>query len=140
MPQTKSLQDTTSKWSRRAGSASQEYTEGVNSPRRPWAAATQAAEGNYEQGVQASIARKSFGKGVAKAGDAKWKERASSLGGARFASGVAASENEYSKGFAPYLSVLSSLQLPPRGAKGSPANIQRVASVANALRLAKTGK
>lgn len=140
MAQTKSLSDTTAKWGRRAGSAGQEYADGVQSPRRSWAAATQAAEVNYEQGVQASIGRKSFGKGVAKAGDAKWKDRATTLGSARFASGVAASENEYSKGFAPYLSVLAGLTLPPRGAKGSPQNLARVAAVANALRNAKTGK
>ena len=126
------------KWVRRAGSAGQEYTEGVQSPRKPWAAATKAAEGNYEQGVQAAIGRKSFGKGVDRAGDAKWKDRASTLGSGRFASGVAASQDEYSKGFSKYASVLSSLTLPPRGAKGSPANLQRVAAVATALRNAKT--
>ena len=140
MPQTKSLSDTSAKWSRRAGIAGQEYTEGVQSPRRSWAGATQAAEGNYEQGVQASIARKSFGKGVAKAGDAKWKEKASTLGSARFASGVAAGESEYAKGFAPYLSAMAGLTLPPRGAKGSPQNLLRVAAVANLNRSIKTGK
>ena len=140
MSQTKSLQDTASKWSRRASSAGQEYADGVNAPRRSWASATQAAETNYEQGVQASITRKAFGKGVAKAGDAKWKEKASTLGAARFGSGVTAAENEYSKGFAPYLSAMAGLTLPPRGAKGSPQNLLRVAAVANLNRSIKTGK
>jgi len=139
MPNVKSLGSISDKWNRRASSAGQEYTEGIGSPRRSWAAATQAAESNYEQGIQASIARKAFGHGVQAAGDAKWKERAETLGGARFASGVAASEQEYTKGFSKYHQVLSSLSLPPRGAKGSPANLQRVAAVATALRNAKTG-
>lgn len=136
---TKSLSASTTKWSGNASNAGQAYSDGVNAPRRPWAAATQAAETNYEQGVTASIARKAFGKGVANAGDATWKDRASTLGAGRFASGVLASENNYSKGFAPYLSVISGLSLPPRGSKGSPANLQRVAVVANALRKQKTG-
>lgn len=140
MAQVKPLGTISDKWNRRASSAGQEYTEGVGSPRRPWAAATKAAEANYEQGVQASIGRKAFGKGVDAAGDAKWRERSETLGGARFASGVAASQDEYTKGFSRYHQVLSSLSLPPRGAKGSPANLQRVAAVATALRNAKTGK
>ena len=132
------ISNSADKWVRNAGSAGQAYTDGVNAPRKPWAASTQAAEANFEQGMQSAIQRKAFGKGVARAGDAKWKDRASTLGSGRFASGVAASQDEYSKGFAKYHSVLAALSLPPRGAKGSPANLQRVAAVANALRNAKT--
>jgi hypothetical protein len=138
MAQIKSLGSISDKWNRRASSAGQEYTEGVGSPRRSWSGATKAAEGNYEQGIQSAIGRKAFGKGVEAAGDAKWKDRSETLGSGRFASGVAASQDQYTKGFAPYFQVLSGLNLPPRGAKGSPANLQRVAAVATALRNAKT--
>ena len=140
MAQVKPLGMVSEKWQRRASSAGQEYSEGVASPRRPWAASTAASEGNYEQGVQAAIGRKAFSKGVAAAGDAKWKERSETLGAGRFASGVSASGDEYTRGFSKYHQVLSSLNLPPRGAKGSPANLQRVAAVATALRNAKTNK
>lgn len=138
MANVKPLGATAEKWNRRASSAGTEYSEGIASPRRPWAAATQAAESSFEQGVQAAIGRKAFGKGVSRAGDAKWRERAETLGSGRFASGVSASQDEYSKGFQKYHAVLSGLNLPPRGAKGSPANLQRVAAVATALRNAKT--
>ena len=140
MSQIKSLSDTASKWARRAGSASQEYTEGVSNPRRDWKTATTASEKNYETGVQAAIGRKAFASGVNKAGTEKWQSRAKELGSARFASGVQASEGAYNTGFAPYHSVLSSLQLPPRGSKGSPENLNRVAAVANAMRTKKVSK
>ena len=140
MPQTKSLSDTAAKWARRAGSASQEYTEGVSNPRRDWKTATANGEKNYETGVQAAIGRKAFSSGVNKAGTEKWQKRAKELGGARFASGVQASESNYNTGFGPYHAVLSSLQLPPRGSKGSPENLARVNAVANALRAKKVSK
>ena len=138
MAQIKPLSTIAEKWERRASSAGQEYSEGVASPRRSWAASTKAAEPAYEQGIQGAISRKAFGKGVDKAGDNKWQTRSQELGGARFASGVVASQNEYVKGFTKYHQVLSSLSLPPRGAKGSPANLQRVSAVTTALRNAKT--
>jgi len=140
MAQVKNLSDTSNKWTRRASSASQEYSEGVASPRRSWEQATKAGEKNYESGVQAAIARKAFGKGVNEAGDSKWQSRSMELGSARFASGVQASESAYSEGFAPYHQTLQSVSLPPRGSKGSPENLQRVAAVANAFRAKKVGK
>lgn len=137
MPNIKSLSDTSSKWSRRSGSAGQEYTEGVSNPRRDWKSATLGAEKNFVSGMQSAISRGAFGKGVTKAGTEKWQKRAIELGGARFATGVQASESEYNTGFAPFHQVLSSLNLPPRGSKGSPENLNRVAAVANALRAKK---
>ena len=140
MPNIKSMGDTSQKWVRRAGSASQEYSEGVSNPRRSWEQSTKAAEKSYVSGVQASISRGAFGKGVSEAGDSKWQSRSQELGAGRFSSGVQASESAYQEGFAPYHQTLSSLSLPPRGSKGSPENLNRVAAVANALRAKKVGK
>src|SRR3990167_3009123 len=140
MSQVKSMSDTSSKWVRRAGSASQEYSEGVSNPRRSWEQSTKASEKNYESGVQAAISRKAFCKGVSDAGDSKWQSRSQELGAARFSSGVQASESAYNEGFAPYHQALSSITLPPRGSKGSPENLNRVAAVANLLRSKKVGK
>ena len=140
MAQIKDLSSTSAKWARRAGSASQEYTEGIRSPRRDWKNATVGAEKNYEIGVQAGIARHAFSAGVTRAGTEKWQKRATELGGARFASGVQASEGAYNTGFAPFHGILSSLTLPPRGSKGSPENLQRVAAVATALRAKKVSR
>ena len=139
MTQIKPLGATAEKWGRRAGSAGQEYSEGVASPRRPWAASTVAAAAAFASGIQEAISRGSFAKGVQAAGDSKWQTKASTLGSGRFASGVQAAESDYSSGFSKYHAALASLQLPPRGSKGSPQNLNRVAAVANALRKVKTG-
>ncbi len=136
----KPISDIASKWARRAGSASQEYSSGVSNPRTDWKAATLAGEKNYEAGVTASIGRKAYGKGVSAAGTEKWQRRAKELGGARFASGVQASESEFSTGFAASHAALSSLTLPPRGMAGDPSNMNRVSAISTALRAKKLAK
>lgn len=125
------------KWKRRAESAGPEYEEGVRNPRADWATQTAAAESNYEQGVQASISRKAFGKGVRKAGTEKWQKNALEKGPSRFATGVALAQDNYETGFAPFQATIASLQLPPRGPKGDPKNIARVAAIAKALHAKK---
>ena len=66
----KSMARISKKFQDRTSVAGPEYEAGVENPRKPWAAATQAAESNYEQGTQKAITQKRFGKGVARAGDA----------------------------------------------------------------------
>ena len=140
MAQIKSMNRVAGKWADNASRAGSQYVEGVKNPRRSWEASTVAAEKNYEQGVAEAVSRKAFSAGVKSAGDSKWQARAEALGGARFSSGILASSAEYEKGFAPYHTMLSTLPLPPRGAKGSPANLLRVATVANAMRNLKIKK
>jgi hypothetical protein len=126
------------KWSSRAGAAGSDYAAGVTSTTKDWAGITAASQPNYEAGVTAAIGRKAFASGVNKAGTAKWKNGASNIGAARYPQGVAAGQQAYSDGFSPYAAKLDGLQLPPRGPKGSPSNIQRVAAVATALNNLKT--
>ena len=119
------------KWANRSAGAIGEYKKGVQTPRRSWSGAASASEGNYEAGVQSAISRKSYGKGVNAAGDAKWKQGAETKGGTRYSAGVSAGVEAYNKGFAPYASVLGSLTLTPRGPKGT--NYNRVQEVGDAL-------
>lgn len=133
MPAVKSLDRISSKWARVAAVSQGEYEEGVKNPRVDWAEATKAAEANYERGVQAAIQRKSFGKGVSKAGTAKWQTNTLTKGPSRWAGGIQISEQAYQSGFAPYREVIMRTVLPPRGPKGDPKNIQRVAVLADAL-------
>jgi hypothetical protein len=121
------------KWIRRAGSAGQEYTDGVESSRADWAGATAAASASYASGVQEAIAGGRFQKGVAAAGTAKWKRMASEKGSVRFGPGVAAAEPDYSKGFTPYLQALGTIDLPMPGPRGAEGNYQRSALVGRAL-------
>ena len=137
MPPVKSLDRISAKWSRVAQVSQQEFTDGVQNPRKDWAKATQEAEGNYERGVQASIQRKAFGKGVGKAGTDKWQQATLEKGSTRWAEGISLSTGAYETGFAPYREVIQRTTLPPRGPKGDPKNIQRVAAVANALHAEK---
>src|SRR5436853_1692444 len=122
------------KWSRRTSSATQEYTEGVSNPRSSWQAQTIAAAPIQAQAVQQAIADKRFEKGVARAGDARWQAKSTSKGAARFGPGVQDAEADYARGVQPYLDVIANITLPPRGPKGDPKNIQRVAVLAKALR------
>lgn len=128
------------KWQRRASAAGPDYASGIQSPRKPWAQATREAETAYNDGVQAAIAAGSFGKAATAEAQNTWAQKASTLGQQRYAPGVQASKDRYEKGFAPYKQVLENLQLPARGRRGDPNNLQRVATVANALHDAKVNK
>jgi len=128
------------KWVRRAGSAGQEYTEGVQGAGQRWATASGAAAGTYQQGVTAAIARGAFAKGVARAGAAKYQRGATEKGPARFSQGVAVAEGDYSSAVQPYLQAIGSVDLPARGPAGAPGNIQRVAVIATALRKLKESR
>ena len=133
MPAVKSLDRSAAKWIRQASTSGPEYEAGIQNPRRSWMEATSAAESNYEQGVNKAIASKRFGKGVAKAGDAKWKKNSLEKGPRRWIEGISVSEEAYKRGFAPYRTALEGLTLPARGPKGDPKNINRVAAVAKKL-------
>lgn len=137
MPAVKPLDRISDKWARVAAVSTPEYEAGIANPRRPWAEATADAESSYEQGVQAAISRKAFAKGVRNAGNAKWQNAAMTKGKDRWAAGIAGSKEAYSRGFAPYRTVIENVQLPARGPKGDPKNIQRVAIIAKALHDAK---
>ena len=87
------------KWSSRAGAAASDYATGVKSTTKDWAGNTAAAQTSYEQGIQDSIGRKAFSKGVTKAGTAKWQTNASNMGAARYPQGVANAQQAYSGRF-----------------------------------------
>ncbi len=124
------------RWSRRAAAAQPDYLTGVQNPRQSWQAASTAGNQNWKQGVAAAATADSFAKGVAKAGDAKWTNRAAKLGPGRFASGVQVAQPDYESGVGPIWQRVSALTLPPRGPKGAAQNYQRPALVAQEMRKA----
>lgn len=127
------------KFVQRAGAAGAEYKSGVAGKGAKWATNTQAAADNYAQGVQASIGRGAFARGVSAAGPGKFEAKAGEIGATRYPQGVAGSEAAFAQGFDKFANVLKGVSLPPRAPKGSPQNLQRVAAVADALHRAKTG-
>lgn len=121
------------KWKQRAGQASKDYLAGVQRPRRNWQQATVEAAESYSAGVQQALSEGRFARGVQKAGQAAYVNGVTKKGPARYVEGVNQSGDAYDKGFAPYADTLRSLTLSPRGRRGDPANLQRVAEVADAL-------
>jgi hypothetical protein len=127
------------RWGRKASAAGQDYTDGVQSPRRDWQASTLAATASQAAGVQAAITRGAFAKGVSKSGTARWQSQAIKLGSSRFAQGVTEGVGSYEQGVAPFLQVIESITLPARAPKGDPRNLERVKIIAAALRAKKIG-
>ena len=133
----KSMDRIKAKWNERASVSGGAYADGIANPRADWATQAKAAESNYEKGVQAAISAKRFGKGVSRAGTAKWQKGATEKGTVRWAAGISGAVDAYETGFKPYRDVIASLTLPARGPKGDAANITRVSTVANALHAKK---
>lgn len=127
------IKDTASlanKFVTRAGAASGDYKDGVAASGGDWLANTVASEANYEQGVNAAIARKGFGKGVQQAGQQKFITNATTLGASRYGPGVANAKDAWGRGVQPYLDELKSMELPPKGPRGSAQNQARANAVA----------
>lgn len=140
MPAIKSSKDIAAKWSRVTQGRSQDFQNGVKSPRRSWATSAQASEESYKAGVTAAANEGRFGKGVGAAGDKKWQDKTVNIGVARWAPGVTAATNDFESGFAPYADVISKTNLNPRYPKGDPRNYQRVQQIGDALHAARLGK
>lgn len=129
----RSIDSIAKKWAEVTPRRADSYAEGIANPRRSWAAGAKAAESSYEDGVRDAISRKAFGKGVTKAGDAKWARKASVNGVRNWGPGVAEAEGDYSAGFAPYREAIAAVKLSPRYARRDPRNIKRVEDVVKAL-------
>ena len=125
MVKTKGVDRTVAKWKTKVAVAGPDYLDGVQNPKADWQTETSKAEGSYEQGVQRAIATKQFGKGVSKAGTAKWQKGATEKGPARWISGVGLAEDEYRSGMGEVIQVIEGTALPPRGPNGDPKNYDR---------------
>lgn len=130
----KPLANIVTKYVSRASAAGPAYVDGVNNPKQDWAASTAASAQSWAAGVQQSITDGRFVAGVNKAGNAKWAGQSINVGASRYPAGITSGQSRYQQGLQPYYQQLSTLTLPPRGPKGDPSNINRVAAVDTALR------
>lgn len=122
---TKPIADIVERYVRIAGGRQTDYGKGIDrTPDSKWHDRALAGAGNWASGVATAAAAGMFAKGIDGKGP-KWKRKASGVGPARYATGVAAAGPDYQAGFAPYLAALNSLQLGPRGPRGDPANQAR---------------
>lgn len=128
-----SISEISTRWVQGAGAGAGRYRAGVLDSSVDWEGPTSASEQTWGAAVTEAIGAGRFGNGVQKAGNAKWREKASTLGSQRFASGIAAATDDFSRGFSPFRDVIANLNLPPRGPRGSAANLERVRAVTDAL-------
>ena len=128
-----------SKWKRRVDGATQDYAAGVTDPSVDWATPTKAAEATYKEAVTKAASEGKFGKGVAKAGNEKWKKNTAAKGPARWSSGVAQAQPDYEAGMGKVLAAIGSVSLPARGPAGDERNYERVKAVGRAVHNATKG-
>lgn len=140
MAEIKSLAAIKEKWTRVTPTRTEDYTLGVKSPKRDWAAEAIGAKGNWKAGIDAAAAKDMYAKGIANAGTKKWQEKALAKGPGRFAEGVYLAGPDYEKGFAPYRAAIAAVDLGPKFPRRDPRNLDRVKRVVTALVEAKVGK
>lgn len=139
MAEIKSIAAIQEKWGRVTPTRTEDYTLGIKNPKRDWAQAATAAKASWAGGVQAAATNDGYAKGVNKAGSAKWQDKATKKGPSRFAEGVVIGAADYGTAFSPYADVIKATTLTPRFPRGDIRNIERVKTLAMALRKKKTG-
>lgn len=136
----KSAQQSAEKYASRASAASGDYVEGARTTSKDQATAAIAAAGIYAQATQAAITEGRYAKGLQKSGKAKWLDGVTKVGGNRYGEGVSQAAPDYATESARFDGARGAASSLPRGIKGSPQNLQRVAAVVAAQIRIKTGK
>lgn len=132
MVQTKGLEATVNNWKAAQGSVPAKYKAGIMAANNTIERAIEA-EDLYAAKVQEAISNRSRVKGLQRTSTAEWKQRASELGTARIAAGMAAAEPKFRKGMADVLSTIEATTIGERTADPM-ANIDaRVKPIAQAL-------
>jgi hypothetical protein len=134
----KSVADAGKKFTERVAVATDEYKSGINRT-NDQAEKAIAAKDAYVAGIQDAIDRGAREKGLEAAGTAKWKNKALAVGVSRWPQGAKAGVGDYQKNVAPYFDTIASIELSPRGPKGSPENYDRVRTIGEALHAKKIG-
>lgn len=128
------------KFVNRASNAVADYKAGVMTPKASQSASAIAAAPLWQQAVSSPQAQARFTAGLRAAGDAGWQAGASGKGADRYAGGIRAAQQKWAANVGPFLALLASLNLPPKGIRGSDANISRVSAVATALHALKVSR
>lgn len=131
------LNQAATKLQQNGANAQKNYVTNAQAAGQTWAANTAAAEPNYEAGVQRAITNGNFGKGVTKAGAGKYSAQIAAVAGPRFGDGMSKAGPAWSKGFGPIAAAVASVDIGPRGPRGSPQNKQRAAAMSDAFMAAR---
>lgn len=135
----KSLDKIGKKWTDRAAVSEDDYSDGIENPKKDWEKETLASEDNYKLAITQSIARKARPTGVKKAGTKKWQDKAILKKG-RWAPGIAGAEEDYKAGYSPYRDAVGKVDLPERYPAGDVRNYKRSQAVGEAQHNLKIGK
>lgn len=84
----KDVATSSKKFTLRGAAAAADYQAGVLAAGQDWQTNTAASAENFAAGVGEAITRGAFAKGVAKAGGAKYAQKAGTVGARRFPEGV----------------------------------------------------
>lgn len=83
------------KYQRGIQQAGSDYAAGVSSPSKPWLQSTIAGADRWRNSIQEAINERRFEKGVNRAGDQKWQQRAASIGAQRYAASAPEAAQAY---------------------------------------------
>lgn len=129
----KEVAASTTKWSENAARATEEFGTRAEAAASDWEARTKAAAETFHAAITAPGIKTRFSRGVARAGAAKFARKIRDVARDRFAPGIAAASEDYTKGVEPYFSTIAALSLSARKPRGDPANYRRVEEVGKAL-------
>ena len=129
----KTIAESTEKWQTRAMGAADVYTAGAEAAADLWEKNTVGAQENYRLGITAAGVPNRFGRGVKRAGAAKFARKIREVARDRFAPGIGAATEDYKSRVEPFFSTIAALTLSARKPRGDPSNYRRVEEVGKAL-------
>jgi len=136
MVKTKGIERSVSNWKGGVAGAGGRYTEGILATTGFLEAALKGEE-RYKAEVVRAAGEGRRAAGLQKAGEAKWKDKASKLGPSRWSAGVNAAESDYRKGLQPVLTVIEGVTLPDKTGDARTDTANRAGAIAEALQKAK---
>jgi hypothetical protein len=135
--QIKDVSTLQAKYLARGSNAVPDYKAGINAPKASQSGSAIAAADRWQQSLATPDAKKRFTTNLQKAGDAGWAAGALGKGANNYPAGITRGAPKWGANVQPYLAVIASLTLPPKGIRGNASNIDRVRTVSDALHAKK---
>lgn len=126
----RNIEDAKKRFVRNGTAGAEDYKKNVAMSGEAWKSGATAGKENWNQGVLEAAARDGYGKSVRATDPSYFAQRASQVGGARFAQGVQAGADNWAEGSKPYQDAVSGMTLPAKGPRGAAQNFERAQAVA----------
>jgi hypothetical protein len=128
------------KYTNNTANAVAAYKAGVQAPKTSQSQAAIAAVGTWQTAVSSTQARNAYTTGLNKSGDQGWMNGALNKGADRYPQGTRLAAPKWQANVTPFLQVIASQTLPPRGIRGAAQNWQRSQTLGMALHQAKLSR